>query len=97
MPGNRSLTKAGPPARQTVFEDVKKIVAEQMGIALEAIQETSHLDTDLDFDSLDRVEIVMELEEHFDISVPDEVADEIRTIGDIVDGVIRLCEGAEDR
>jgi len=92
MQGNRSLITAGPPARQSVLEDVKQIVAEQMGIALEAIQETSHLDTDLDFDSLDRVEIVMELEEHFDISVPDEVADEVHTIRDIVDGVMRLRE-----
>jgi acyl carrier protein len=66
-----------------------------MGIAPEGIQEKSHLDTHPDFDSLDKGENVMELEEHFDISVPDEVADEIRTIGDIVDGVMRLREGAE--
>ena len=93
MPRNPSVT--GCTDRQSVLEDVKQIVADQTGIALEMIHETSHLDTDLNFDSLDKVEIVMELEEHFDISVPDEVADEIRTVGDIVNGVTRLLEKAE--
>jgi len=97
MPGNRSIARTGCPDRETVVAQVRQIVAEQMGIALEMIQESSHLETDLQFDSLDRVEIVMELEEHFDISVPDEVADEIRTVGDIVDGVMRLLEKAESR
>jgi acyl carrier protein len=63
-----------------------------MGIALEAIEETSHLENDLGCDSLDLVEIVMELEDHFDISVPDEVADEVRTIREITDGLMRLLD-----
>jgi acyl carrier protein len=92
MPGNPSLLNAGCPDRQSVLEAVKQIVAEQVGIALEVIQETSRLDTDLDFDSLDKIDVVMELEEQFDISVPDEVADEVHTIRDIVDGVMRLLE-----
>ncbi len=97
MPGNRSLASAGCPARQSVFEDVRQIVAGVTGTALEIIQETSHLDTDLDFDSLTRAEIVMELEEHFDISVPDELGNEVHTIRDIVDGVMRLIQDAGSR
>lgn len=92
MPGHRSLAGTDCPTRQSVLEDVRKIVAEVTGTALEMIQETSHLDTDLNYDSLEKVEIVMELEEHFDISVPDAMADEVHTIRDIVDGVMRLLQ-----
>jgi len=66
------------------------IAGEQVGIAVEAIRESSNLIDDLGFDSLDKVECLMEIEDHFGVDVPDEVADDVRTIGDIVDGVIRL-------
>jgi acyl carrier protein len=94
MPLNRSAASAPVVSRESVLETVKQIVAEQMGIMPEAIRESSHLNNDLDTDSLDKIEIVMELEEHFGIDVPDEVADDVRTIGDIVDGVTRLLEAA---
>ena len=59
---------------------------------MEKIHESSHLENDLGFDSLDKVETLMEVEEHFDISVPDEESQNINTVGDIADGVSRAIE-----
>ena len=67
-----------------VFEKVQKIVAEQLNVELDKVQrETSFLE-DLNADSLDQVELIMAVEDEFGIEVPDEVAQEIRTVGDIV-------------
>jgi acyl carrier protein len=80
------------PSRQKVLEDVKRIVSEFASMPPEQIQETHALITDLGCDSLDIVEITMEVEEHFDISVPDDQEQDIRTVGDMADGVLRLLE-----
>jgi acyl carrier protein len=77
-------------SRDQVLTDVKQVVAEFESLSPDAIQESTDLDNDLHFDSLTRVELAMELEEHFDIIIPDEVEQEIRTIGDIVDGVMKI-------
>ena len=97
MQSNGSVANTRFTSRDGVLKDVKQIVAEQMGMSTGTISETSHLENDLGCDSLDRVEITMEVEDHFGIDVSDEVAEEIRTIGDIVDGVIRLLESAGGR
>jgi len=75
-----------------VLGEVKQIVAERAGRSAEGIKETDSLDQDLGLDSLDQVEIVMEVEEEFDLNVPDEVANNSRTVGDIVEGVMNLLE-----
>ncbi|MHB1034906.1 MAG: acyl carrier protein [Pirellulales bacterium] len=90
MPVNTNLPHQSVPTRESVLEDVKRIVAEFASIPAEQIQETHDLIGDLGCDSLDMVEITMEVEEHFDVSVPDDVAQDIHTVGDIVDGVLRL-------
>ncbi len=60
------------------------IVADQLGVGKEKITlETSFVE-DLGADSLDTVELVMELEEEFDINIPDEAAEKIRTVGEVV-------------
>jgi acyl carrier protein len=69
---------------------VKRIVGEQTGMAPEKIRETHELINDLGCDSLDVTEIAIEAEDHFGISVPDEVAQHSRTVGDIVDGLLQL-------
>jgi acyl carrier protein len=84
------LSRGTRPSRDRVLEDVKQIVGEQMGIAPANIQESDDLFNDLGCDSLDVVEIMMETEEHFAITVPDDVGQEIRTVAQIVDGVLQL-------
>lgn len=68
----------------TVSERVIDIVAEQLGVDKEKVTPETHFINDLGADSLDTVELVMELEEEFDINIPDEVAEKIETVGQAV-------------
>jgi len=68
----------------SVQERVIDIVAEQLGADKEKISADTHFVNDLGADSLDTVELVMELEEEFDINIPDEAAEKIQTIGEAV-------------
>ena len=71
-----------------IEEKVSQIVSEQMGIdKSELTRETSFVD-DLNADSLDTVELVMEFEDEFEMSIPDEEAEKIRTIGQAIDYII---------
>ncbi|HYE80533.1 MAG TPA: acyl carrier protein [Clostridia bacterium] len=68
-----------------IFEKVQEKVAEQLGVdADEVTLESSFID-DLGADSLDIVELLMALEEEFDIEIPDEEAEKLATVGDVVD------------
>ena len=70
---------------EEVFERVKKIIVEQLGVADTAVtMEASFID-DLGADSLDIVELVMAIEEEFDIEIPDSDAEKVVTVGDVVD------------
>ena len=67
------------------FEKVKKIIVEQLGVAETSItMEASFID-DLGADSLDIVELIMALEEEFDIEIPDSDAEKVVSVGDVVD------------
>ena len=90
MPTHSHAAQAALPAREQVIEGVKEVVGEHMGIPVEQIRDDDALENDLGCDSLDVVEIVMETEEQFGISVPDDIGDGVRTIADMVDGVLRL-------
>jgi len=75
--------------RLEILEKVKGIIAEELGVEKDELTEkTSYID-DLNADSLDTVEILMELESVFEISIPDEDVPNIRTIGDTVDYVYK--------
>ena len=76
--------------REHVLTNVKQIVGEQMGVDPAGIRENTALEADLGCDSLDVTEIVMETEDHFDLTVPSEADDLPGTIADIVDGVLKL-------
>ncbi len=66
------------------FDKVKEIIVEQLGIdADEVTMEASFID-DLGADSLDIVELIMALEEEFDMEIPDEEAEKISTVGDVI-------------
>ena len=68
-----------------IFEKIQAIIAEELGIEEENIQLDSHLTDDLGADSLDAVELIMKIEQEFDIEIDDTTAQEIRTVQDIVD------------
>lgn len=69
------------------FDRVKKIVVDQLGVDAEKITPQSTFAEDLGADSLDTVELVMALEEEFDIEIPDEAAEKIATVQDAVDHI----------
>jgi acyl carrier protein len=69
----------------TVDERVKKIIAEQLGVEEEEVTLEAHFVEDLGADSLDTVELVMALEEEFEIEIPDEDAEKILTVGKALD------------
>lgn len=67
-----------------IFEKVKKLIASELNIKEDEIKLESSLTQDLGADSLDAVELIMAIEEEFDVQVSDEEAQNIRTVGDIV-------------
>jgi len=67
-----------------IFEQVKTIVIDQLEVEAEQVTPEASFATDLGADSLDTVELVMALEEEFDIEIPDEVAEQIDTVGKAV-------------
>lgn len=68
----------------STFDRVKKIVKEQLGVEEEEIQMSSTFVDDLGADSLDIVELIMAFEEEFSIEIPDEKAEKIKTVEDVV-------------
>ena len=68
----------------SVMERVTEIVADQLGVDKEKITADTSFVNDLGADSLDTVELVMELEEEFDINIPDDAAEKIQTVGQAV-------------
>ena len=66
------------------FDKIKGIIAEQLGVEEDAISMDTHLMKDLEADSLDAVEIIMAIEDEFDIEIPDEDAEKFQTVADIV-------------
>ncbi|MEE2877836.1 MAG: acyl carrier protein [Pseudomonadota bacterium] len=67
-----------------VFERVKKIVVENLDVEEDKVAESASFIDDLGADSLDLVELVMAFEEEFNIEIPDDVQENIRTVGDAV-------------
>jgi acyl carrier protein len=72
------------PTVASVSERVIDIVAEQLGVDKEKVKPETSFVNDLGADSLDTVELVMELEEEFDINIPDEAAEKIQTVGEAI-------------
>jgi len=78
----------------SIEERVIEIVSEQMGVSKDQITPETSFINDLGADSLDTVELVMELEEEFDITIPDEKAEEIQTVGQAVKYIEEHSKGA---
>ncbi|MEL6221688.1 MAG: acyl carrier protein [Cyanobacteria bacterium J06627_8] len=72
-------------SQDDIFQKVQKIVCEQLGVDEAEVKPEASFANDLGADSLDTVELVMALEEEFDIEIPDEAAEEIATVQSAVD------------
>ena len=68
----------------SILEQVKEVVVEQLDVNADEVKEESKFVEDLGADSLDVVELVMALEEKFEIEIPDDEAEKISTVGDAV-------------
>ncbi len=68
----------------TTFDKVKKIIVEQLGVDESEVTTEASITDDLGADSLDQVELVMAFEQEFNIDIPDEEAEKIKTVGDAV-------------
>ena len=66
------------------FEKIRLLLADQLDIDEDEITEESHLVEDLGADSLDSIDIIMSVEDEWEIEVPDDVLENIETVGDIV-------------
>lgn len=71
-----------------VFDEVKKAIANHMGVSLDSIKENSKLVDDLGADSLDLVELTMDLEEKFGVKIPDEDISKLTDVKSVVDYLV---------
>ena len=84
-----------------IFEKLKDIIAEQLGVdggevtAEANIQAETDLQEDLGADSLDVVDLITTIEDEFDLSIPDEAVEEIKTVGDIVSYIEKNSESED--
>ncbi len=69
---------------ENIQERVKNIIVEQLGVEADQVKPEAQFVNDLGADSLDTVELIMALEEEFDVEIPDEKAEKIKTVGEAV-------------
>jgi len=67
-----------------ISEKVKAIIVDKLGVELSEVTEDANFNTDLGADSLDTVEMIMDFEKEFGISIPDEEAEKIKTVGEAI-------------
>ncbi|MDO5097051.1 MAG: acyl carrier protein [Peptostreptococcaceae bacterium] len=73
-----------------ILEKIQDIISKQLGIDADSIQLTSNLTSDLDADSIEAVEIIMAIEDEFEIEIPDDKIESIVTVQDLVDFIDSL-------
>ena len=78
--------------RQKAVEEIRAILVEQLGVDPNDVSEEASFQEDLNADSLDLVELIMEMEDRFKMKIPDEEAEKISTVGQAVDYVMQHSE-----
>jgi acyl carrier protein len=79
-------------SRDEIKEKVIQIVCDNLGVNKEQVTDNTSFTEDIGADSLDIVELVMELEEEFEITIPDEEAEKIKTVGEAIDYIMKELE-----
>ena len=77
---------------QAIENKIIDIISEQMGVDKADVSKETSFINDLNADSLDTVELVMEFEDEFDMSIPDEEAEKIQTVGSAVEYVVKISK-----
>ena len=77
---------------EELFNSIKQMIVDQLGVDEDTITEDSSFVDDLNADSLDMVELVMAMEQEFDIEIPDDVAEKVVTVKDAVEYIQSLTE-----
>ncbi|NLJ70147.1 MAG: acyl carrier protein [Clostridiaceae bacterium] len=77
---------------EDIFEQVKELLVDQLGVDEDSISMDSDFIDDLNADSLDIVDLIITLESEYDISIPDEDAQRLKTVGDAVDFIVANAE-----
>jgi acyl carrier protein len=90
MSPDTTLTNETLSSREGVLATVRQIISESTGTPVEQLDERRTLIRELSWDSLDKVECAMEIEEQFDITMPEDILDDAESLGDLVDAVMRL-------
>jgi acyl carrier protein len=81
-----------PMAEKTIEQRVKEIIVEQLGVKPEQVTPEAKFIEDLGADSLDTVELVMALEEEFGSEIPDEQAEKLQSVGDVIKYIEENCK-----
>ncbi|MCS7166533.1 MAG: acyl carrier protein [Gemmatales bacterium] len=81
-----------PTSREDIEKRVVETIAEQLGVNRSEVKRETNLLTDLNADSLDVVEIIMQLEEEFQIKIPDAEQEKIQTVGQAIDLIEKLLK-----
>jgi acyl carrier protein len=82
---------------QAIEAKVIEIVSEQMGVDKSEITRETSFINDLNADSLDTVELVMEFEDEFNMSIPDEEAEKIQTVGAAIDYIVEVAKSQQGK
>jgi acyl carrier protein len=90
---NKSYPRRRTHPVASIMERVMDIVSEQLGVDKDKITADTSFVNDLGADSLDTVELVMELEEEFDVNIPDDAAEKIQTVGQAVEFIEQNAKG----
>jgi len=80
---------------QAIRDKVIDIISEQMGVDKAEVSRDTSFINDLNADSLDTVELVMEFEDEFDMSIPDEEAEKIQTVGAAIDYIVKIAQSKD--
>lgn len=78
--------------KEQITEKVKSIIVEQLGVNADQVVPNAKFIEDLGADSLDTVELVMAFEEEFNVEVPDEDAEKLQSVGDVIDYILSKAQ-----